>query len=95
MLKRACPGKKISVRRKKIRDDQYLGYAIDCGGYYEIVVSNDIDMDFSLHVLLHEFGHVMQLEEKNHHGPNWGRAYAKLYREVYLQQYLGEKNNEE
>jgi hypothetical protein len=53
-----------------------------------IKVSKRLSENYSVDVLLHEIAHALAWEQDaDIHGPNWGKAYSKVYR-MYLRKFL-------
>jgi hypothetical protein len=70
----------ISVRRVKIREG-YDGLCEKKNDKFMIKVNSNLNENYSIDVLIHEVAHAVAWDkDADIHGPNWGRAYSKVYR---------------
>lgn len=79
----------ISVRRLKLRIG-LDGLCEKLNDKFLIKISNTLPENYSIDVLIHEFAHVVAWGKDNDvHGPNWGKAYSKVYR-MFLEEFRNE-----
>lgn len=77
-LRRAFPQVKCSVRRKLLN---YPGYCVPKDDQsFAIVVNSQQSMPLQNDTLCHEFAHCLD-GCVHDHGAEWGRQYARCYRE--------------
>lgn len=84
LLKEKFPEHILSVRRlplsKKIYGDCIY---VKKGNKFLIRIRRDLDEDTAIETLLHEMAHVLSWDEWAktglEHGPNWGKAFSKIY----------------
>ena len=77
----------ISIRRIKLRDtlDGQCEFRND---RFIIKINKKLPENYSVDVLLHEFAHAVAWDkDADVHGPNWGKAYSKVYR-LYLENFI-------
>ena len=83
------PSLPVTIRRMKTGDNE--GYCFKQNGKFHIRISSDLEESKVIDVLLHEWAHTLswsrKLDKATHeefekivHGPEWGMAYAKVYR---------------
>ena len=78
----------IIIRRRKIAED---GYCTLTENKFIIQINRNLPYYVAMEVVLHETAHAMAWnKDKDDHGPNWGRAYSKIYR-VFLRVYYDKK----
>ena len=72
----------ISVRRVKMpKDDAGDCYFDEEKDRYRIRVDRSLPVSYAVDVLLHEVAHAISWnQDQDDHGPNWGKAYALVYR---------------
>lgn len=79
-LKSHYPKKRVSVRRVPVQDDRFG----DCDrlkdGSFRIRIGKHLDEGGALHMLIHEWAHVLSWRDK---GPDHGLRWVKAYRDVY------------
>lgn len=77
----------ISVRRVKIREG-LDGLCEKKNDKFIIKVSSNLNENYSIDVLIHEVAHAVAWDkDADIHGPNWGRAYSKVYR-LFLERFV-------
>jgi hypothetical protein len=80
----------ISVRRVKIR----IGIDGLCekkNNRFLIKVNPNLSENYSIDVLIHEVAHAVAWDKDTDiHGPNWGRAYSKVYR-LFLERFINDE----
>lgn len=77
----------ISIRRSKIRKG-LDGLCEKKDNKFLIKININLAEDYSIDVLIHEFAHAVAWEKDTDiHGPNWGRAYSKVYR-MFLEKFI-------
>lgn len=82
-----CPVKyPVSVRRCKMANDDF-GDADFRKGKYHIRINRDLDPDFQIWVLVHEYAHCLSWnvihDRTSEHGPYFGVAYAEAYNAAF------------
>lgn len=50
------------------------------GRNYKIVVNSNLEWTAQVDAILHEWAHVLAVEEAYKHNNSWGSAYTKIYR---------------
>jgi len=80
----------ISIRRSKLRNG-LDGQCEKANDRFVIKINTNLDENYSIDVLIHEFAHAVAWEKDNDvHGPNWGRAYSKVYR-MFLEKFINDE----
>jgi hypothetical protein len=80
----------ISVRRVKIREG-LDGLCEKKDDKFIIKVSSNLNENYSIDVLIHEVAHAVAWDKDTDiHGPNWGRAYSKVYR-LFLEKFVSDE----
>jgi hypothetical protein len=80
----------ISVRRVRIRDG-LDGQCEKKNNKFLIKVSSNLNENYSIDVLIHEVAHAVAWDKDTDiHGPNWGRAYSKVYR-LFLEKFVSDE----
>jgi len=80
----------ISVRRMKIRNG-LDGLCEKRNDKFVIKVSSNLGENYSIDVLIHEVAHAVAWDKDTDiHGPNWGRAYSKVYR-LFLEKFVSDE----
>jgi hypothetical protein len=80
----------ISVRRMKIRSG-LDGLCERRDDKFVIKVSSNLSENYSIDVLIHEVAHAVAWDKDTDiHGPNWGRAYSKVYR-LFLEKFVSDE----
>ena len=80
----------LSVRRVKIREG-LDGLCEKKNDRFVIKVNINLTENYSIDVLIHEVAHAVAWDkDADIHGPNWGKAYSKVYR-LFLEKFI---NNE-
>lgn len=70
----------ISVRRMRLRDG-LDGQCEKIEDKFLIKINVNLPENYSIDVLIHEVAHALAWnKDSDVHGPNWGRAYSKVYR---------------
>lgn len=79
----------ISVRRSKTRKG-WDGQCEKKDDRFIIKVNPNLNESYSIDVLIHEVAHAVAWgKDSDHHGPNWGRAYSKVYR-LFLENFTSD-----
>jgi hypothetical protein len=79
----------ISVRRLKLREG-LDGLCEKQDDRFVIKVNTNLSENYSIDVLIHEVAHVLAWDKDSDvHGPNWGKAYSKVYR-MFLEEFRSE-----
>ncbi|MFY4731147.1 SprT-like domain-containing protein [Nitrospira sp. BLG_2] len=77
----------ISVRRVKLRQG-LDGQCEKKHNRFIIKVNPKLSENYSIDVLIHEVAHAVAWDKDTDiHGPNWGRAYSKVYR-LFLENFI-------
>jgi hypothetical protein len=77
----------ISIRRLKLREG-LDGLCEKKDNKFIIKVNSNLNENYSIDVLIHEFAHAVAWDkDADIHGPNWGKAYSKVYR-VFLEKFI-------
>lgn len=80
----------ISVRRVKIREG-LDGLCEKKNNRFTIKINPNLNENYSIDVLIHEVAHVVAWDKDSDiHGPNWGRAYSKVYR-LFLERFVNDE----
>jgi len=80
----------ISIRRVKIREG-LDGLCEKKKDKFIIKINQNLSENYSIDVLIHEFAHILAWDkDSDMHGPNWGRAYSKVYR-LFLEKFVNEE----
>jgi hypothetical protein len=70
--------KPVNIRRSKLKGLD--GICEDKNDKFVIKVNQELSENHSIDVLIHEFAHAVAWDKDvNIHGPNWGKAYSKVY----------------
>ena len=79
--------KPISVRRMILRNG--IDGLCECKNDKFIVkVNKKLPENYSIDVLIHEIAHAVAWgKDPDVHGPNWGKAYSKVYR-IFLENFV-------
>lgn len=81
--------KPISVRRVKLRQG-LDGQCEKKNNRFIIKVNPKLSENYSIDVLIHEVAHAVAWDKDTDiHGPNWGRAYSKVYR-LFLERFISD-----
>jgi hypothetical protein len=76
----------ISVRRTRLRDG-LDGQCEKVKNKFLIKINVKLPENYSIDVLIHEVAHALAWDkDADVHGPNWGRAYSKVYR-MFLEKF--------
>jgi hypothetical protein len=79
----------ISIRRTSLKNG-LDGICEKVNDRFIIKISKKLSENYSIDVLIHEFAHALAWEkDADIHGPNWGRAYSKVYRK-FLENFVDE-----
>lgn len=79
----------ISIRRTNLKNG-LDGICEKVNDRFIIKISKKLSENYSIDVLIHEFAHAVAWEKDTDiHGPNWGRAYSKVYRK-FLENFVDE-----
>lgn len=79
--------KPIVIRRVKLGGDSQ-GQCELKNGSYLIKISRILDENYSIDVMIHEVAHAVAWDkDPDVHGPNWGKAYSKIYR-LFLENFI-------
>jgi hypothetical protein len=79
--------KPMSIRRTKLRDglDGICEYK---NKKFLIRVNRKLSENYSIDVFLHEYAHAVAWgKDDDVHGPNWGKAYSRVYR-MFLENFI-------
>jgi len=77
----------ISVRRLKLRNG-LDGQCEKINDRFIIKINTNLIENYSIDVLLHEWAHALAWgKDADIHGPNWGKAYSKVYR-MFLEKFV-------
>jgi hypothetical protein len=68
---------RVIVRRRPIK--KLNGQVTFDGEDYYITVSSLIDSQAQAETLMHEWAHVLAIEEGYNHGETWGAMYSRVY----------------
>jgi len=74
------PGRVAVIRRpcKKFEGSTRLNSI----GDYTIYVNSDLEWSGQVDTLIHEWAHVLAIEEAFEHGDSWGLKFAEVYRSI-------------
>jgi len=79
----------ISIRRTNLKNG-LDGICEKVNDRFIIKISKKLSENYSIDVLIHEFAHALAWEKDTDiHGPNWGKAYSKVYRK-FLKNFVDE-----
>ena len=77
----------VSILRVKLRDT-LDGQCELKDDKFIIKINRKLPENYSVDVLLHEIAHAVAWDKDTDvHGPNWGKAYSKVYR-LYLEKFI-------
>ncbi len=79
----------ISVRRVKIKSG-IDGLCEKKDNKFIIKINPNLTENYSIDVLIHEVAHAVAWgKDADIHGPNWGRAYSRVYR-LFLDNFIND-----
>lgn len=82
---------KFKVRRLKLAPKFYGTCEKKEGGVFFISISNTLNEDLAIHILIHELAHMLTWDEPGDlHNTEWGKAYSKVYR-MFVSKYIHEE----
>jgi hypothetical protein len=81
--------KQISIRRCKLGKG-FDGLCELKNNGFLLRIDKNLPENHSVDVLIHEFAHAVAWgKDTDVHGPNWGKAYSKVYR-LFLEKFLND-----
>ena len=89
LLKEKCPcDLPVIIHRTRVPADRF-GDCKNSKTHFRIRVSNELEEEQAIHILLHEYAHALVWDKccSEDHCNEWGKAYAKVYR-LYIKDVL-------
>ena len=79
--------KPIVIRRVRLKST-LDGQCEVKNGMFLIKINRNLSENYSIDVVIHEVAHAVAWDKDvDVHGPNWGRAYSKVYR-LFLENFV-------
>jgi glycine cleavage system regulatory protein len=80
----------LSIRRLRLRGG-LDGLCEKVDNKFVIKININLPENYSIDVLIHEIAHAVAWDkDADFHGPNWGRAYSKVYR-MFLEEFVSDE----